>query len=144
VAFFGKEFASHPRLQLDEANGSLLGVSCLGGDAGQEERHPRAQVARSARAHQQVVVLIAVLLEVDGKVEQRLRQHLTVDQDERDQQPAEPAIPVEKRVDHFELVVSECQVDEERQLPVVEELFEVVERRAHRVDRGRHERRVRR
>jgi hypothetical protein len=48
-----------------------------------------------------------VLLEVQAQVQERLPQHAVVVQDERDQQPPDAPVPIEKAVDGLELHVGE-------------------------------------
>ena len=48
-----------------------------------------------------------MLLEEQAQVEQRLIEHAGVDQHQNDQQPAEAAVAVEKRVDCLELHVGQ-------------------------------------
>jgi hypothetical protein len=58
-----------------------------------------------AYAIQQLVVAAAVLLEEQAHVMQRLLEHAGLDQHQHDQQPAQAAIAIEKRVDRLELHV---------------------------------------
>src|SRR5439155_27312930 len=83
----------------------------------------------SPRAHpvEQTVVLGAVLFEVQTQVEKRFFENPGVGQQERDEQPAYPPVPVEEGMDGLELDVREPRPDEdrERSLLVMEEALEV-------------------
>ena len=117
----------------------LLGVACLLSDATEKEPDPRHQVALLAGEEQMVVVLAAMLLEVGREVEQRLWQCLAQYEHERDHQSADAAVAVEERMDDLELVVSDGELDQEREFGLVEEAFEVGERVVHLVGRRRDE-----
>src|SRR6266511_3198141 len=70
-------------------------------------------------------------------------QHAAVDEQERDQQPADASVAVHERMDRFELRVCDPDMYEHRQLPwVVEKTLEIVKCRLHFRNRRRDERRV--
>lgn len=78
-----------------------------------------------------VVVLAAVLLEVRREVEQGLGQCVSQHEHERDHQATDPAVAVEERMDHLELVVGDRELDQERKVGLVQELLEVAECSLH-------------
>ena len=58
--------------------------------------------------------VVSMLLEVDGQVEERLREDVTLGEHQRDQQPSEPAVAVEERVYDLELIVNQRELDQQR------------------------------
>ena len=67
-------------------------------------------------------------------------ENLSLAEQEGNQEPPHPPVAVDERVDGFELSVGEPAVHEDRQWGrVVQERFEVVERRVHLVNRRRNE-----
>src|SRR6266498_1531461 len=85
-----------------------------------------------------------MLLEERAEIEQRLLEELLRLQQERDEQPADAAVAVEKRMDRLELIVNERQADQRREMRLgVQELLEQVERGVHLRDRRRDVRRLR-
>lgn len=84
-------------------------------DTFQEEVNPCFPVAVLADAIEQFVVAAAVLLEEQAQLEQRLLQHPGIDQHQHDQQPAQSAVAVQKRVDGLELHVGQGGPHQHRQ-----------------------------
>ena len=94
-----------------------------------------------ADALERVVVLLATGLEVGRQVQERLGQPVPDDEEEHDQQPSEPAVAVEERVDRLELVVQQRGLDERWQSRVlVDEALEIAQQLGRSVRRRRHER----
>ena len=89
----------------------------------EEELQPGSPLTVRTHALQQDVVLVAMALQIGGEVQQRARQTLAVDQEQRDKQPPQAAVAADERVDGLELLVQHGALDEvgERTL-VVEEL----------------------
>jgi hypothetical protein len=56
-----------------------------------------------AHALQQLVIVLAVLVDVVRKVKQRLREPAALDEEKRDEQPADAAVAVEEGMDRLEL-----------------------------------------
>jgi hypothetical protein len=69
------------------------------GDSIEEERQPTLPVAFVSDGLKAVVVLLAVSLEEDRELEDRLAQDPLVDEDEADEQASDPAVAVQERVD---------------------------------------------
>ena len=92
----------------------------------QKEIHPGFPVAGGADAVEQVVIHRAVRFEVEGKIEQRLCKQTTVVQEQGDEEAAEAAIAIEKRMNGLELHMGERGFDQHGQAGgfVVEEGFE--------------------
>src|SRR5262249_34235368 len=88
-----------------------------------------------------VVVLLPAALEVQAQVQDRFRQRALSIQQQGDEQPAEPAIAVEKRVDGCELNVRKCRLEQGWRLHgiAVQEPFEVAHALDDLVCRRRHE-----
>lgn len=86
-----------------------------------------------ADAQEQITVSVLVALEVAAEVEQRLRQDLALSELKRDQQAAQPPIAIHERVNGFELVVNQGEVNQDRELTIIvaNVSFQVVERRSH-------------
>jgi hypothetical protein len=93
--------------QRDKPLRCVDGAGCRRGDAIEEEVEPRFPLAAVSHAIEQPVVIVAVLLEIQAQVEQRLLQHSGVMQQKRDQQPPDTTVSVQERVDRFELHVSQ-------------------------------------
>jgi len=64
-----------------------------------------------------VVVRVAMLLEEEAQIQQRLREHRVGAEQQRDHEPADAAVAVEKRTD-LELDVRERSLDEDRRRAV--------------------------
>jgi hypothetical protein len=125
----------------DGAGGNRCFLGSLG-DSCEEEAEPSFPVAGLADRGEAVVVLGPVSPEVDAEVEERAVQDSPVDEEEADQESPDTAVTVQERVDRLELRMSEPDVDQCRQLVVVEKPLEVVEGLLHLVNRRRHERRL--
>jgi hypothetical protein len=78
----------------------------------QKETHPVADVVGFAHAGQGVVVRAAMLFQMGGKIEGRLVQQPMANQIQGDQQAADPAVAIQKRVDGFKLIVAQCTADQ--------------------------------
>src|SRR6202521_3370432 len=81
-----------------------------------------------ANSLKQIIVALTVSLEVKTQIEKRLTQSAFGAEKQCNQQPAQPAIAIEKGMDRFELHVNESGLDESGQLMlfVVKEMFEAV------------------
>lgn len=83
-------------------------------------------------ALEQRVVLAAVRLEVDGEIEERLREPTARDEEEHDQDAAQPPVAADERVDGFELRMSHGALHEIGQpIALGHEALKVVERSKH-------------
>ena len=108
-----------------------------------EEGQPRHPIGVRAHALQQGVVLVAMTLEVGREVEQRAREALPLDEEQRDEQPAEAPVAAHERVDALELRVHHGALHEvgelapllEKRLPRGEHAGQLGHRRGH-VGRG--------
>jgi hypothetical protein len=60
------------------------------------------------------VVLVAVLLEMEAEVQQRLRDDLLGTENEGDEQSSDPSISIEEGMNGLELRVSKSRLDERR------------------------------
>lgn len=116
------------------------------GHAFQEEEEPRLPVAALAHLVQERVVIRPALLEEEAQVQHRLAQRALAPEQERDEQPPDAPVPVQKRVDGLELHVRETRAEQGREfqvLPVPEALqirhalADPMRRRRHEVRRGR-------
>lgn len=109
--------------------------------AGQEEAQPRFPIAGEADGLQEVVVLLAVLLEVEAEIKQRLAQHAFRAEQKGDEQPAQASVAVEKRMDGFKMDVRQRGFDQERGFDgvVVQEFFQRAETFQHLIGRRRNE-----
>jgi predicted methyltransferase MtxX (methanogen marker protein 4) len=94
-------------LELHQPNRSLFGITGLLSHAAEKELDPGCKAALLAGGEEMVVILRPVLLEIGGQVEQRLRQRSSQHQHHRNEQTSNPTVPVEKWVDHLELIVSD-------------------------------------
>ena len=99
----------HPRaIRGDQGEQIPRGGNGLVGDArnaAQEEIRPPLPVPIGAHGAQAAVILVAMSLEEEAQIQERLREELPVLQKQRDQQPADAAVAVEVRVDGLELNV---------------------------------------
>src|SRR4051812_22816773 len=86
----------------------------------EEELEPLFPRALRSDTLEVVVVGVPMLLEVEAQVQQRLREHLVGAEQQRDQEPTDAAVAVEKRMDRLELDVSERGLDEDRRRAVEE------------------------
>jgi len=76
-------------------------------NSGDKKSQPSLPIARKPHGLQQVIVLLAMLLEIEAEIQQRLVQRTLGTKEECDQQPAKSSIAIEKRMDGFKLDV--CQ-----------------------------------
>jgi hypothetical protein len=81
----------------------------------QKEIHPGFPVAGGADAVEQVVIHRAVRFQVEGKIEQRLCKQATVVQEQGDEEAAEAAIAIKKRVNGLELHMGQRGFDQHGQ-----------------------------
>jgi len=78
-----------------------------------------------------------MLLEVERKVKKRPLHDSFLAQQERDQEPSESAVPVEKRMDRFKLGMGDSDFHQDgHRIRVVQEFLEVVQRGVHLLRRG--------
>ena len=84
------------------------------------------------------VVLVAHLLEVRAQTEQRQGQDAAFGQQQRDQQPADPPIAIDKRMARLELRVRERRMHQHRRAVVVKKPLQSVEARRQLVLWRRH------
>src|SRR5690606_22902092 len=75
-----------------------------------EEVDPGHPVPELAHPQQEVHVAVAVSLEERAEVEERAIEATVTDQEERDQEPADPAVAIAERMDRLELVVNEGEL----------------------------------
>src|SRR5205085_2086866 len=85
------------------------------GDAVEEEREPSLPVSVLPHIVQQLVVVRAMLLEVQAEIKKRVAENTGIRKHQRDEQPSDTAIAVEERMDRFELHVRQRGADEHRQ-----------------------------
>ena len=93
-----------------------------------EKREPFFPNTFCPNTLKKIIVAVTVSLEVKAQIEKWLTQSAFGAEKQCNQQPAQPAIAIEKGMDHFELHVNESGLDENRQLMlfVVKEMFEAV------------------
>jgi len=71
-------------------------------------------------------------LNVRGEVEERLRQPAPLNEKERDQEPTQPAIPVQKRMNRFKLLVHHRALDKIGEcIPFVKKSFPISQQVVH-------------
>src|SRR5215469_1926463 len=90
---------------------SVGGVRSFSSNRGhplEEERQPSAPVARDARLLEQPIVRVAVALEEQRQVQERIMEEPFLRQPEGDEEPAEAPVTVEERVDRLELRMREA------------------------------------
>src|SRR5450756_2541650 len=109
-------------------------------DTLEKEGEPCFPVSLEPRQIEEPVVLVAVLLEKQAQIEERLPEHSVVAEQQRDQQAADAAVPVQERMDRLELRVGEPGPDEMRQALaiVVNEMLESGDTLRHLGVRRRH------
>src|SRR6185436_11314801 len=90
---------------------SLIG-SCLNGV--QEKAQPLLPIAGQTDRLQQLVISLAMLLEIEAQIQKRLAQGSFGAKKQGDQQPAETPIAIQEWMDRFKLDVSQSRLDEER------------------------------
>src|SRR5262245_48289643 len=78
----------------------------------QKEIQPGLPISFGPDQIEQAIVLWPVLFEIEAQVEQRFRQHAAVMQHEGNQQAADAAVAVKKRVKRLELHVRERRFDQ--------------------------------
>ena len=100
--------------QVDQAPSSLHGALGRVAHAVGEEREPLLPISRLPHALQQVVVARAVLLEVQGQVQERLPQHPLGAQQQGDQEPSDAPVTVQKGMNRLELHVGERRLEQDR------------------------------
>jgi hypothetical protein len=101
--------------QIRKLLGSLNRVIGLDGDTVQEELEPLGDLAALSDVLQPVVVVALALIEVAGEIQQRCRQPPAVREVEHDEEPPEPPVAVEERVNGLELVMQQGTPYEQRQ-----------------------------
>ena len=124
-AFLVDEIVAERVLKSHKSDRSLLGLAGLVPDTVHEEPDPGQQIAVLAGTEKEVVVLVPVLLEEGGQVEERLGEGAPQHEHQGDHQPADPAVAVEEGVDHFELVMSQGELHQERHVLFVQEVLPV-------------------
>lgn len=101
---------------IGETLGSCDRVFRLRADTIEEQREPSVEVASLPHCLERVVVVVATPLEIRRQVvEKRLGEPAPHDEEEHDQQPSEPAVAIEERVDRLELVVEQGGLDQRGQ-----------------------------
>ena len=98
--------------QREEALGSGHRLRGRFGHAVQEKAQPALPFALGAHGVEALVVLRAVLLEVEAQVKAGFAQHALHAKDQRDQQAAQATIAVLEGMDGFELHVGKSRVDQ--------------------------------
>ena len=112
-------------------------------DAVEEEVEPALTVAEASHRVEPTVVVLAMSLEEEAQVEERLGEQLPVLEQERHEQATDAAVAVEVGVDGLELHVQESGAYQRRQRVVgVQVLLEGAEHLAERVRWWRHVRGV--
>ena len=126
--------------QIDNPRGGVERLVCCLGHPGQEEIEPSFPMAVLTHFLEQPVVVSAMRFEKQAEIEERLLQHAVDTKIERDQQPADTAIAVKKRVYGLELDVQQPGLDEGRKarLVLVHEAFKRPEAFIKFHDGGRH------
>lgn len=81
-------------------------------DAFEEKGQPCLPVAILAHGLEEFVVAGAVLLEIEGEVEQGVAEHAFGVEQKGNEQAPQPSVSVQKRVDRFELHMGERGFDE--------------------------------
>src|SRR5574337_1038746 len=97
--------------KLHEPGGASYPFLCCLSDPGEEKAKPPGPVSVRSDPLEVIVVTLAMRLEVGGEVEQRLEEPAALDQEERDQESADPAVPVEEGMDRLELLVDQRALD---------------------------------
>ena len=110
-------------------------------DAGQEEFHPGLPRPSLPNLLQEPVIVVAPGLQEQAEIEDRFPQHPGLTQDQRDEQPAQASVAVEKGMDRLELDVGQARPDErgQRRILAVQEALERIEAFIQPVRRRRHE-----
>jgi hypothetical protein len=101
--------------ELVQGDGPVHDVGRLMVEHAEEEPHPPEPVAMCAHRKQPGVVLITSGFEISRQIEQRSRQQSPLDQQQRHQEPTDPTVAIDKRMDGFELVVQTRDRDQRRQ-----------------------------
>jgi hypothetical protein len=93
----------------------------------QEERDPRFPVSVAADTIQEVVVRGAIPFEIEAEVEERVAEDPRLAEQQRDEETADAAVAVEKRMDRLELHVRQGRAQEHRHAVAlrVKELLEL-------------------
>ena len=109
-----------------------------------KELQPRLPVTCFAHLAQEPEVGVAVSIEMETHVEERLPQHAGVEEHEGDEYSSHPAVSVQERVDRLELQVGQGDSDQRRHPVVagVEEEFQVSHAPVHGASRRGYEGRV--
>src|SRR5207245_11459215 len=96
-------------------------------DAVEKKREPCLPIPGGPHSRQQIVVDLSMRLEEQAQVHDRLAQSTGGAEPKRDEQPPEPSIPIEKRMDRFELRMNEAGLNQNRDFPplFVEQKFEL-------------------
>jgi hypothetical protein len=87
---------------------------------------------------QEFVVTVAVTLKIEAQVEQRLPKHAALAEQEREQEPSQTPIAIQKRMDGLELHMHQAELDQQRQPVVMEVLLEGIEALHQRLGRRRY------
>ena len=124
--------------QIVESPYARVRVVRLQPDTAQEVDEPIFPRALRGDGEQKSVVIVARLLEIRAQIEQWRGQDAARGKPQRDQQPVDPAVAVEKRMYRFELRVYECRMHQHRQAVVVEKALQGVEAGHQRVGRRWH------
>ena len=108
-----------------------------------EEGQPALPLPTLTYMQKQIVVLIAIGLEVCAQVEQSLRKKSPCTQEKCDQQPTYASIPVNERVNRLKLVVDQAQSHQRRNMILgVQVALELAKRIRHLSGRRRDEGRI--
>jgi hypothetical protein len=114
-----------------------------GVDAAKEEIEPALPISLVPHGLESIVVFLAMAPEEVRQIEDGLAQDLPLAQEKGDQEPTDPTVAVQKRVDSLELGVCESDPHEEREVTGgVKESLEIAERFGNDVMGRGHERRV--
>ena len=81
-------------------------------DAGQEELHPGLPRPSLPDLLQESVVVVAPGFQEQAEIEDRLSQNARLAQDQRDEQPTQAPVAIEKGMDRLELDVGQARSDE--------------------------------
>src|SRR5687767_2255899 len=103
------ELLTVPRDHLHDAACRIRRRACDVDHAFEEEAQPGFPRSLRANSLEMVVVSIAITLQIEAQVEQGPREYPLGDEQERDQEAANPAVAIEKRMDRLELSMSQSR-----------------------------------
>ena len=95
-------------------------------DSFEKESKPCFPFAVVTNTLQEVVIFLAMVLEIEAEIEHGLFQYPFDTEHEGNQQPSQAAVAIQKWVNGLELNVRERRLDQDRQLdrPIVEKILE--------------------